>query len=47
MSRNLREIREDYEKTFKISREITESVLEGKWFDTAIAAILRVFSPIV
>lgn len=46
-SSTIKDIREDYEKTFKISREITESVLEGKWFDTAIAAILRVFSPIV
>lgn len=41
------DIKKDCEYTFEKSHEITESVLEGKWFDTAIAAVLRVFSPIV
>lgn len=41
------DIKADYEETFGKCNEITEDVLEGKWFDTAIAAVLRVFSPIV
>lgn len=41
------DIRKDYERSVASSREITESLLEDKWFDTTVAAILRVFSPIV
>ncbi len=41
------DIKKDYEKSVAVSREITESLLEDKWFDTTVAAVLRVFSPIV